>query len=102
MNISEQWLREWVSPELNTEDLAHQLTMAGLEVEAIDPVAGQTSAAWWWQKYHQCRTAPGCRQVAGLPGKYAGGETVQIVCGAPNARAGLKAPLATGGRGTAG
>ena len=40
MNISEQWLREWVSPELNTEELAHQLTMAGLEVEGTNPVAG--------------------------------------------------------------
>ena len=40
MKISEQWLREWVSPELSTQELAHQLTMAGLEVDAIDPVAG--------------------------------------------------------------
>ena len=40
MIISEQWLREWVSPEISTEDLAHQITMAGLEVDAIDPVAG--------------------------------------------------------------
>jgi phenylalanyl-tRNA synthetase beta chain len=39
--ISEQWLREWVSPEISTEDLAHQITMAGLEVDAIDPVAGE-------------------------------------------------------------
>ena len=39
MIISEQWLREWVSPAINTEDLAHQLTMAGLEVDAVDPVA---------------------------------------------------------------
>jgi phenylalanyl-tRNA synthetase beta chain len=38
--ISEQWLREWVNPDLNTEDLAHQITMGGLEVEAVDPVAG--------------------------------------------------------------
>ena len=43
MIISEQWLREWVSPELSTEDLAHQITMAGLEVDAIDPVAGDFS-----------------------------------------------------------
>ena len=40
MNISEQWLREWVSPDLTTEELAHQITMAGLEVDAIEPVAG--------------------------------------------------------------
>ena len=39
MIISEQWLREWVSPAISTEDLAHQITMAGLEVDAIDPAA---------------------------------------------------------------
>jgi hypothetical protein len=36
-------VREWVSPELSTEELAHQITMAGLEVDAIDPVAGAFS-----------------------------------------------------------
>ena len=41
MNISEQWLREWVNPALSTEELAHQITMAELEVDAIDPVAGE-------------------------------------------------------------
>ena len=40
MKISEQWLREWVSPALSTEELAHQITMAGLEVDAVEPVAG--------------------------------------------------------------
>ena len=40
MNISEQWLREWVSPDLTSEELAHQITMAGLEVDALQPVAG--------------------------------------------------------------
>ena len=43
MIISEQWLREWVSPDLDTEALAHQITMAGLEVDAVEPVAGAFS-----------------------------------------------------------
>ena len=43
MIISEQWLREWVSPDLDTEALAHQITMAGLEVDAVEPVAGTFS-----------------------------------------------------------
>ena len=43
MKISEQWLREWVSPALHTEELAHQITMAGLEVDAIEPVAAEFS-----------------------------------------------------------
>lgn len=34
MKISEAWLREWINPPLSTQDLANQLTMAGLEVDA--------------------------------------------------------------------
>jgi phenylalanyl-tRNA synthetase beta chain len=92
VNISEQWLREWVDPALTTEELAHQVTMAGLEVEAIEPVAGSFSGVVI------------ARIVSADPHPDAdklrvcqvdtGSETVQIVCGAPNARAGLMAPLA--------
>ena len=39
MKFSEQWLREWVNPDISTTDLVEQLTMAGLEVEAVEPVA---------------------------------------------------------------
>ena len=39
MKFSEQWLREWVSPALTTEELIEQLTMAGLEVDGVEPVA---------------------------------------------------------------
>ena len=41
MKFSEQWLREWVNPALTTEQLAAQMTMAGLEVGGIEPVADQ-------------------------------------------------------------
>ena len=92
MNISEQWLREWVSPALNTEDLAHQLTMAGLEVEATEPVAGSFSGVVVAEiisaEQHPDADKLRVCQVS------TGAETVQIVCGAPNARPGLKAPLA--------
>jgi phenylalanyl-tRNA synthetase beta chain len=92
VNISEQWLREWVSPELTTEELAHQITMAGLEVEAIDPVAGNFSGVVVAEivsaEQHPDADKLRVCQV------NTGSETVQIVCGAPNARAGLKAPLA--------
>ena len=40
MKISEAWLREWVDPPMATDDLAHELTMAGLEVDNVEPVAG--------------------------------------------------------------
>ena len=43
MKISEQWLREWVNPAITTDELVEQLTMAGLEVDGIEPVASQFS-----------------------------------------------------------
>jgi len=95
VNISEQWLREWVSPDLSTEELAHQITMAGLEVDAIDPVAGVFSGVVVAEivsaEQHPDADKLRVCQV------NTGAETVQIVCGAPNARAGLKAPLAVVG-----
>ena len=95
MIISEKWLREWVSPEISTEDLAHQITMAGLEVDAVDPVAGEFTGVIVAEiisaEQHPDADKLRVCQV------NTGSETVQIVCGAPNARAGLKAPLATVG-----
>ena len=92
MNISEQWLREWVDPPLSTEELAHQITMAGLEVDAIEPVAGVFSGVVVAEivaaEQHPDADKLRVCQV------NTGSETVQIVCGAPNARVGLKAPLA--------
>ena len=92
MNISEQWLREWVDPALTTQELAHQVTMAGLEVEAIEPVAGSFSGVVIARivsadKHPDADKLRVCQVDTG-------NETVQIVCGAPNARAGLMAPLA--------
>ena len=92
MKISEKWLREWVSPALSTQELAHQITMAGLEVDAIEPVAdvfsGVVVAEILSVEPHPDADKLRVCQVS------AGSETVQIVCGAPNARAGLKVPLA--------
>ena len=41
MKFSEAWLRQWVNPDITTEQLAEQLSMAGLEVESVEPVAGE-------------------------------------------------------------
>ncbi len=92
MNISEKWLREWVDPQLGTEELAHQITMAGLEVDAIDPVAGDFSGVVV-AEIMSAEQHPDADKLR-VCEVNAGGETVQIVCGAPNARVGLKAPLA--------
>lgn len=93
MKFSEQWLREWVNPDLSTQELVDQLTMAGLEVEGFDPVAGSfegiivaeviaVDAHPNADKLHVCKVSTG------------DSEPLQVVCGAPNARVGLKAPFA--------
>jgi phenylalanyl-tRNA synthetase beta chain len=93
MKVGLEWLREWVALNPDVGALAHQLTMAGFEVEgrsqAAPPfegiVIGEILAA---DKHPQADKLRVCT-VAGP-----GGERLNIVCGAPNARAGLKAPLA--------
>lgn len=92
MRFSENWLREFVPEHKVTADLVRDLTMAGLEVAGVSPVAEPFSgvvvaeilSAEPHPKADRLRV---CRVDAG-------GETLQIVCGAPNARPGLKVPLA--------
>lgn len=50
MKFSESWLREWVNPAVNSEELAHQITMAGLEVDSVDPVAGVFTGVKNWSR----------------------------------------------------
>ncbi|MEM8562145.1 MAG: phenylalanine--tRNA ligase subunit beta [Pseudomonadota bacterium] len=95
MNISEKWLREWVDPKLTTEQLAHQITMAGLEVEGMQSVARDFSGVVV-AKILSAEQHPNADKLR-VCQVDTGSKTVQIVCGAPNARAGLIAPLATVG-----
>ncbi|HEY7775676.1 MAG TPA: phenylalanine--tRNA ligase subunit beta, partial [Kineobactrum sp.] len=92
MKISEQWLREWVSPALTTAELAHQITMAGLEVDAVEPVAGVFTGVVV-AEILSAEQHPDADKLR-VCKVNTGSGTVQIVCGAPNARVGLKAPLA--------
>ena len=41
MKISEQWLRSWVNPNISTEEMCDQLTMAGLEIDGVEPAAAE-------------------------------------------------------------
>ena len=95
MKFSEQWLREWVNPAISTQALMDQITMAGLEVDGFEPVAGKFSGVVVGEilsvtphpeadKLKLCRVSDGSCEV-------------QVVCGAPNAREGLKAPFAVVG-----
>jgi phenylalanyl-tRNA synthetase beta chain len=100
MNVPEHWLRSFCNPSLNTEKLAHLLTMSGLEVEAVTPAAppfsgvvvGEILAV---ERHPNADKLTVCTVNAGR-------EKLQVVCGAPNARTGLKAPLALVGTELAG
>ncbi len=92
MKFSEQWLREWVNPGIDTGELAQLITMAGMEVDAVDPVAGDFSGVVV-AEIVSAEPHPDADKLR-VCQVNTGSDTVQIVCGAPNARAGLKAPLA--------
>ncbi len=92
MQIPESWLRSLVDPPLSTEELTHLLTMSGLEVEHCVPVAPSFTGVVVAQilavdRHPDADRLSVCRVDAG-------GETLQVVCGAPNVRSGMKAPLA--------
>jgi len=104
MKFSESWLREWVNPALSSDELAHQITMAGLEVDGVDPVAGEFSGVVIGEVV-ECGPHPDADklQVTKISlGDYSSatvekGELVDIVCGAKNCRLGLKVAVATVG-----
>jgi phenylalanyl-tRNA synthetase beta chain len=92
MQLPESWLRSMCDPSLSTEELTHLLTMSGLEVEDCVPLAPAFSGVVVArvvsvEKHPNADKLSVCRVDAG------DGE-LQIVCGAPNVRAGMKAPLA--------
>ena len=95
MILSENWLREWVNPDLDAEALAHTLTMAGLEVDAVTPLADGLSGVVV-AEIVSAEPHPDADKLR-VCSVNTGTDTVQIVCGAPNAAAGLKAPLAQPG-----
>lgn len=95
MKFSESWLRDCVDIEASREELAARLTAIGLEVEEITPVGGELPGVVV-AEILECAKHPEADRLQ-VCKVATGGETVQIVCGAPNARAGLKAPLATVG-----
>ena len=93
MQFSESWLRTLVNPELDTEALSHQLTMAGLEVESTEPVAPAFSGVVV-ARIVQVEPHPNADRLHVCRVDDGSGELLQIVCGAPNAAAGVNVPLA--------
>src|SRR5687768_6297517 len=92
MKISERWLREWVNPEISTDELLHRLTMAGLEVDGTESAAAPVTGVVVGKvlevvphpdadKLRVCKVSDGSAEY-------------QVVCGAANVRAGLNVPFA--------
>ncbi|KAF1003620.1 MAG: Phenylalanine--tRNA ligase beta subunit [Pseudomonas sp.] len=92
MKFSENWLRSWVSPQVTRDELVARLSMAGLEVDAVIPAAGAFSGVVVGEvlstEQHPDADKLRVCQVSN------GSETLQVVCGAPNVRPGLKIPFA--------
>ena len=93
MRFSEKWLREWVNPSITTAELVAQLTMAGLEVDSAEPVAGQFSGVVV-AEILSAERHPDAEKLQVCTVNVGAGETLSIVCGAANARAGIKIPCA--------
>lgn len=92
MKFSEQWLRGWVSPQVERDELVARLSMAGLEVDSVTPAAGEFSGVvvgevLSTEQHPDADKLRVCQVSNGV-------ETFQVVCGAPNVRPGLKIPFA--------
>ncbi len=92
MKFSEQWLRQWIDPPIDSDTLCEQITMAGLEVDGVEPACQEFSDVVVAEvktvekhpdadRLHVCQVDDG-------------NEELTIVCGAPNVRPGLKTALA--------
>ena len=95
MKVSEIWLREWVNPLMDAQQLAALLTMAGLEVDSINPVAGVFEGVVIAEVI-KCQPHPQADKLS-LCDVKTDTEHLNIVCGAANVRKGLKVALAKKG-----
>jgi len=95
MKFSENWLRSFVNPPLSSNELAHALTMAGIEVESIEPVAATfdkviVAEVLAVEKHPEADRLKVCKVKTGKAEE----DVLQIVCGAPNVSTGVKVPCA--------
>lgn len=93
MFISESWLRSLINPELSSEELCHRLTMSGLEVEGVETVAPAFKGVVV-AEIKEISPHPNADKLRICQVDDGTGELVQVVCGAPNAAAGTKVPMA--------
>lgn len=93
MKLSKLWLREWVNFSLTEQKLADQLTMAGLEVDAVSPVAGEFSHVIVAEVL-STKPHPDADKLTLCEVNAKTDKALKIVCGAANVRPGLKVALA--------
>ncbi|WP_303901095.1 phenylalanine--tRNA ligase subunit beta [Thiohalomonas denitrificans] len=96
MRFSERWLREWVDPRVSTRELADQLTMAGLEVDAIEPAAPAFDGVVVGHVLH-VEPHPDADKLRVCKVDVGEGEPLDIVCGASNVHEGMRVPTAVVG-----
>ena len=96
MKFSEQWVREWVNPAVSTEQLCEQITMLGLEVDGVESVAGTFNGVVVGEVV-ECAQHPDADKLRVTKVNVGGDRLLDIVCGAPNCRQGLKVACATEG-----
>ncbi|WGM02835.1 phenylalanine--tRNA ligase subunit beta [Arsenophonus nasoniae] len=94
MKLSEFWLREWVNPAISSEALSEQMTMAGLEIDDVKPVAGQFQGVLVGEIV-ECVQHPNADKLRLTMVNIGAEQLLNIVCGAPNCRQGLKVAVAT-------
>ena len=96
MKIAESWLREWVDPDLDTEALAQQLTMAGHEVDGVEH-EGAALDGVVIAEVLKVGKHPNADRLSVCQVSDGSGDTIEVVCGAPNVVAGMKSPFAIAG-----
>jgi phenylalanyl-tRNA synthetase beta chain len=93
MKFSESWLREWVNPSISRDELSHQITMAGLEVDGIEGVAGEFTGVIIGEVV-ECGQHPDADKLRVTKINVGEDELIDIVCGASNCRLGIKVAVA--------
>ena len=96
MQLSEQWLRSYADPPYSSDELAERLTMAGLEVESVDPVAPAFSGVVV-AEVTRVAPHPNADKLTVCEVEVGAGEVLSIVCGASNVAPGIKVPCALTG-----
>ena len=93
MKFSKSWVDEWIQANLTADKMAEQITMAGLEVDGVEPVAGLFSNVVVGEVV-ECAQHPDADKLRVTKVNVGATELLDVVCGAPNCRQGLRVAVA--------